>query len=214
MILVGQYDSPYVRRVAASLHVLGLPFARNPISVFADADAMRRINPLGRVPSLILDDGEVVIDSSAILDHIDELVGPGRALIPPAGPERRRVLRQTALAMGATDKAIAIAIERLILPAEKQYAPLTERLHVQLASGLDALETVPQTPWLGGARLLQPDVTVACLIGYLRLRLPETFPAGRYPALERLAAAAEALPALQATQPADFETVAFAGAIA
>lgn len=207
MILVGQYDSPFVRRVAVSLLILGLAFTRNTLSVFADAEAMRRINPLGRIPSLILDDGEVLIDSAAILDHIDEVVGPARALLPAAGPARRRALRETAMAAGAIDKAAAIAYERLLRPAEKQHAPWIERCQLQLATGLAALEALPQSPWLGGARLLQPDVTVACLIGYLKQRVPDAFPTGRYPALERLSAAAEALPEFQATWPGDIPYV-------
>ena len=82
MILVGQYDSPYVRRVAISLKLAGLQFTRDTRSVFADADEMRRINPLGRIPSLVLDDGEVLIDSGAILDYLDEMLGSERALLP------------------------------------------------------------------------------------------------------------------------------------
>jgi glutathione S-transferase len=104
MILVGQYDSPYVRRVAISLRVLGFAYEHDTRSVFTDFDAMREINPLGRIPSLMLDDGEVLIDSAAILDWLDQSVGPERALIPPAGPERRRALRLIALATGAIDK--------------------------------------------------------------------------------------------------------------
>src|SRR5262245_37644838 len=103
MQLVGQYDSPYVRRVGISLHLLGLPFTRNPLSVFAGEADMRRINPLVRVPSLILDDGEVLVDSAAILDHLDETVGPDRALLPPRGAERRRALKIVAWATGAID---------------------------------------------------------------------------------------------------------------
>ena len=86
MILVGQYDSPYVRRVAVSLRVLGFEYAHDTRSMFADFDAMRQVNPLGRIPSLVLDDGEVLIDSAAILDWLDQSVGPERALVPPAGP--------------------------------------------------------------------------------------------------------------------------------
>src|SRR5678815_1209188 len=138
MLLVGQYDSPYVRRVAISLHLLQLPFARNPISVFGDAEAMRAINPLGRIPSLVLDDGEVVIDSAAILDHIDELVGPRRALLPASGAPRRAALRVIALASGAIDKAGAIVYDRSLRPPDKQHAPWQERCAVQLASALAA----------------------------------------------------------------------------
>jgi glutathione S-transferase len=117
MILVGQYDSPYVRRVAVSLHTLGFDYAHDTRSVFADFDAMRQVNPLGRIPSLVLDDGEVLIDSAAILDWLDQTVGPERALIPPAGAERRRALRLIALATGAIDKVGVAAYERLMRPA-------------------------------------------------------------------------------------------------
>ncbi len=85
MILVGQYDSPYVRRVAISLRMLGFAYEHDTRSVFGDFEAMRAINPLGRIPSLVLDGGEMLIDSAAILDWLDETVGPDRALIPPDG---------------------------------------------------------------------------------------------------------------------------------
>jgi glutathione S-transferase len=83
MILVGQYDSPYVRRLAVSLRVLGFVYEHDTRSVFGDFDAMRQINPLGRIPSVVLDGGEVLIDSAAILDWVDQTVGPERALLPP-----------------------------------------------------------------------------------------------------------------------------------
>jgi glutathione S-transferase len=206
MQLVGQYDSPYVRRVAISLHLLKLPFTRNTLSVF-DVGAMGRINPLVRIPSLILDDGEVLIDSHAILDHIDETVGAERALLPRAGSDRRRALRIVAHATGAIDKAGAIAYERLLRPADKLYEPWIERCLVQLAGALAALEALPQSPWLSGARLMQPDITVVALMGYLHLRVPDALPAGRYPGLERLSAACEAQPAFAAARIGSDETM-------
>ena len=90
MILVGQYDSPYTRRVAISLMVLGIPYEHDTRSVFGDFDSMRRTNPLGRIPSLVLDDGEVLIDSAAILDWIDELAGPERASATSFLPQAAR----------------------------------------------------------------------------------------------------------------------------
>ena len=90
MILVGQYDSPYTRRVAVSLHLLGFDFEHDTRSVFADFDSMRTTNPLGRIPSLILDDGTTLIDSGAILDWLDQQVGPERALLPPMGRRASR----------------------------------------------------------------------------------------------------------------------------
>lgn len=214
MILVGQYDSPYVRRVAISLHLLGLPFERDTRSTFADAEAMRTINPLGRIPSLVLDDGEVLIDSAAILDYLDELVGPDRALIPPRGLDRRRALRMIALASGAVDKAAAIAYERMLRPPEQQFAPWLERCRTQVDSGLVALEAALAASaagsaiagWYAGApRPMQADIMIGCLVAYLRHRVQDAFPAGAYPAIEHHAAACDALPAFAQTRPADDE---------
>jgi glutathione S-transferase len=207
MILVGQYDSPLVRRVAISLHILQLPFTRNPISVFGDAEAMRAINPLGRIPSLVLDDGEVLIDSGAILDHLDEVVGPARALVPPSGAPRRAALRIIALASGAVDKAGTIVYERALRPPEKQHAPWQDRCAVQLATALAALEAAAPLGWFGGDQPKQADIITACAVGYLRLRLVEAFAPGRYPALERLTAACEDLEPFRATRPATDEAM-------
>lgn len=207
MILVGQYDSPFVRRVAISLHLLGMAFTRNTISVFADADEMRRINPLGRIPSLMLDDGEVLVDSIAILDHLDEIAGPARALMPARGAERRAAWQIVSLASGAIEKAGAVVYERALRPADRQYEPWIERCVVQRDSALAALEALPQSPWLLGARLTQADITAACMVGYIKLRTPEVLAGGRYPMLNALSDRAEALPAFQAARPAADEVM-------
>jgi glutathione S-transferase len=207
MILVGQFDSPYTRRVAIALHLLGLPFTRNTLSGFADAEAMRRINPLGRIPSLILDDGEVIIDSAAILDHLDELVGPDRALLPRAGRERRQALRVAALANGVVDKAGAIVYEGALRPTEKIHVPWIERCRLQVDSGLAALEAVTGAGWTVGERPLQPDITVACALAYLRLRLPEALAGDAYPKLTAFAARFSRIPAFVATAPATDEVM-------
>ncbi|HEU5057921.1 MAG TPA: glutathione S-transferase family protein [Kofleriaceae bacterium] len=208
MILVGQYDSPPTRRVAVSLHTLGIPFERDTRSVFADADAIRRISPLGRIPALVLDDGEVLIETSAILDHIDEVVGPERALLPARGRERRRALQVVALASGILDKVGTIVYERTLRPADKQFEPWLERCTTQAESGLAALEAVTGEGWyLGGPAPSQPDIAAACVVAYLPARAPWLFPAGRYPRLERLLADAEALPAFRATRPATDEAM-------
>jgi glutathione S-transferase len=198
MILVGQYDSPYVRRVAISLTHLALPFTRNGLSVFGDASAMRQINPLGRVPSLILDDGEVLVDSGAILDHLDEVAGAARALVPAKGAERRHALQIMAIATGATDKAIAIGYEHMLRPANLIHPPWIERNRVQLQSAIAALETLaPERGWFGGGPLMQPDITVAAALAYVRFRAPIAGEMPPHPKLERLSAAAEAMPAFQ-----------------
>ena len=131
MILVGQYHSPFVRRVAVSLRTLGFAYEHDTRSVFADFDAMRKVNPLGRIPSLVLDGGEVLIDSAAILDWLDQEVGPGRALVPAAGPERRRALRLIALATGAIDKIGAATYERMVRPSAFRWPEWVERCRTQ-----------------------------------------------------------------------------------
>src|SRR5579864_8101013 len=107
MVLIGQYDSPFVRRVAIALRLYGIAFEHRPWSTFGDAGKIAAYNPLLRVPTLVLDDGEALIDSTAILDHLDERVGPDKAMIPPRGAERRRHLRIIALATGLGDKAVS-----------------------------------------------------------------------------------------------------------
>jgi glutathione S-transferase len=201
MILVGQYDSPYVRRVAVSLRLLGLEYRHDTRSVFADFDAMRRINPLGRIPSLVLDGGETLIDSAAILDWLDETVGPKRALLPRSGAERRRALRLIALATGAIDKAGAATYERLIRPAAFRWPEWIERCRTQAQGAIEALGA---EPWPAGARLDQAQLTAACMIRYVRMADPELMPPGRYAALDALSERAEARPEFRATYPADY----------
>ena len=206
MLLVGQYDSPFVRRVAVSLHWLGIPFTRDTKSVFTDAAEMRKINPLGRVPALILDDGETLIDSAAILDHLDELVGPKRALLPRQGATRRNALRTIAIATGAMDKAVAIVYERLLRPPAARHQPWVDRCQIQIKAALDVLERQPLDKQLANGRTPQSAFTAACLVGFLNLRVPDAFLPVHYPALARLSAQAEALPAFKAARSSDADT--------
>jgi glutathione S-transferase len=201
VILVGQYDSPFVRRVAISLRTLGFAYEHDTRSVFGNFDEMRRINPLGRIPSLMLDDGEVLIDSSAILDWIDQSVGPERSLVPPSGAARRQVLRRIALATGVIDKAGAAAYEQLIRPAAYRYPEWIERCRTQ-ARG--AIATLAAEPWPHDERLDQAQITTACMIRYLQISGTDLMPPGSYPSLDALSARCEARPQFQATYPADY----------
>jgi glutathione S-transferase len=201
VILVGQYDSPYVRRVAVSLRVLGLEYKHDTRSVFADFDAMREINPLGLIPSLVLPDGEVLIDSAAILDWLDQTAGPGQAMVPPAGPERRRALRLIALATGAIDKVGAAAYERIIRPAALRWPEWMERCRTQ---GAGAIATLGAESWPDGAPLDQAQITTTCMVRYVQMADPELLPPGRHPTLDALSERCEALPEFRATWPADY----------
>ena len=186
MILVGQYDSPFVRRVAVTLHHYHMPFERNTISVFSQAKKMQKINPLIRIPSLELASGEILIDSWAILDYLDQLAGPARALTPSNGPERRKVLQAVALAAGTAEKAGAVVYERYFHPGKMLSKEWEERCLDQLHAGLEQLEKSCGTPWFSDLHMSQADVTVGCLLGYVKLRVPEAFPASKYPKLHGL----------------------------
>lgn len=207
MILVGQFDSPVTRRVAVTLNLYGLPFTRDTRSVFTDAATLAEITPMVRIPALILDDGEVMIDSAAILDHLDEAVGPSRALIPPNGPLRRRILQATALAHACFEKAGTLVYERYFHPPAHVSPAWEARCHAQLAAGLAALEARAATTFLCGESLSHADVMLTCTIGYLNLRLPAAFPAAAYPRLERLARHCETLPAFAAAAISPNETM-------
>src|SRR5947207_9867055 len=113
MILIGQYDSPFVRRVAIAMRRYGLTYEHRPWSVFADADKIAEYNPLRRVPTLIMDQGDVLVESSAILEVLDELADPERLLLPRIGPVRRDGLRVMALATGFADKSVSLYLETM-----------------------------------------------------------------------------------------------------
>ena len=201
MILVGQYDSPFVRRVAIALRVLGFGYEHDTRSVFGDFDAMRTVNPLGRIPSLVLDDGEVLVDSAAILDHLNELVGPERALLPARGLARRRALQVSALAAGAVDKFGAVAYEQIIRPAQYRWPDWIARCTTQGLGGLTALERLD---WDVRGRLDDPRIMAACLVNYVQLTNPGLMPVAAYPRLTALWQACEALPEFVATQVQDY----------
>jgi len=201
MILVGQYDSPFVRRVAISLRVLGFAYQHDTRSVFADFDAMRKVNPLGRIPSLVLDDGETLIDSAVILDWLDQSVGPERALLPPAGPQRRQSLRLIALASGAIEKAGAAAYERLIRPSALRWPEWIARCRMQAAGAIAALAAAD---WPAAGCLNQVEITAACMFRYMQMADPELVVPCRYPTLDALSLRCEARPEFVATYPTSY----------
>jgi len=201
MILIGQYDSPYTRRVAVSLGILGFTFEHDTRSVFGDFDSMRTVNPLGRVPSLVLPNGTTLIDSAAILDWLDQTVGPERALLPPGGASRQDALQRIALATGTIDKVMASAYERLVRPQPYRWPDWISRCRTQAEGAIAALAA---HSWPGNAPVDQACITTACMVRYIGLADPDLLPPGRYPSLDALSQRCEALPAFRATYPADY----------
>lgn len=172
MILIGQYDSPFVRRVAVSMHLYAIPFERRVLSVFSDFAAMLELNPLGKVPALQLDDGELLFDSRAILDYLDGLVPPERRLLPPEEPHRRYVLRIEAVALGLAEKLYERGFEFARRDQAKRDEAVVERIEKQIVSALSWLEALRPGPWLHGERMTRADVTAAIAVTYMREKQP------------------------------------------
>ncbi|WP_242111905.1 glutathione S-transferase family protein [Luteimonas aquatica] len=196
MILIGMLDSSYVRRVAITLDVLGLPFERRDWSVGRDFERIREFNPLGRVPALVLDSGETLIESAVILDHLERIAGPQHALLPSDPDARRRAQYLIALAGNAADKAVLVAMERIFRPAEKWHEPFLARCRTQIDGALAALEQACRArqaqPWLAGEAMSQADISLTCFVTHASEAAP--WPLDAYPALRARVARCEALP--------------------
>ncbi len=193
MFLIGQYDSPFVRRVGIALKLYGLAFEQKPWSTFADAEKIVVYNPLRRVPTLVLESGEVLIESAAILDWLDEQVEEDQRLIADHGPDRRRALKIAALGTGLADKAVILFYEG-VLHKEKSDVWVA-RCRAQIADVLDVLEAeraAVSTSWWFGERIGHADIAVACALRFVRDVHPDLF--GDHPALLAHAERCEALP--------------------
>ena len=134
MQLIGMLDSPYVRRVAVSLKVLGLAFDLDQVSVFRQFEQFSALNPVVKAPSFITDDGVVLMDSNLILEHIAHLAP--RSLMPADRAAHEIALRQIGLAMAACEKSVSILYERNQRPAEKQHQPWLDRVRGPVAGRL------------------------------------------------------------------------------
>lgn len=199
MKLIGLYDSPYVRRVAVSLCLYGIEFEHVALSVFRHQDEMRKSNPLLKVPMLVLDDGEKLLDSSFILDYLDSEVPLEKRLTPASGAARLQVQQQCATALVAVEKAVQVVYETTLRPKEFSYMPWVERCTTQMHTAFAMMEALPPSDAMTGAPLTQADVTRAIVYRFANYALPLEFRPGRYPQLERLSAYCEALPAFVQT---------------
>jgi glutathione S-transferase len=197
MILIGQYDSPFVRRVAVALQVYAVAYEHRPWSTFREGDKVAAYNPLRRVPTLVLDDGEVLIESGAILDYLDEQAG-ARALIAARGPERRQALKVCALATGLADKAVSLVYERIL--HDQASAAWTERCTQQIGGVFNVLEADRAgrdgAYWFGPT-IGHADIAVACALRFANEADPG-LEQGTWPALAAHAARCEDLDAFRA----------------
>jgi len=203
MQLIGHYSSPFVRRVAVTAIILGVDLEHRALSVFREFDKIREINPLVKVPSLLLDDGSMLMDSSIIIDHLESVRNSKVELMPRNADDVLKARQLTAIALAVNEKTAAIVYETSQRPADKQYGPWIERLQQQLRGGLALLEkgVTGVDRWLFGAALSQADITVAITWRFVlsidAVAIHET----DYPALAAYSRRAEQTPAFVACQP-------------
>lgn len=193
MQLIGQFDSPFVRRVGLALTRYGMAFEHLPYSSFGESDRFARHNPLRRVPTLVLGSGEALIDSHAILDHLDEAHGRDRALIAASGAARRAALRRCAIATGIADKAVSFFYAKTFAPSLDP--AFVARSEGQIRDGLAVLAAECASrdgDWWFGAEPGHDDNTIACVVRFLSEAYAYLVKLADYPALADHSSRAEA----------------------
>lgn len=202
MQLIGMLDSPYVRRAAITLRYLGIDFEHRSISVFRQFEEFQAISPVVKAPSLIGDDGGVLLDSTLIIEYAEALAaGSGKSLMPIDIDQRLDVLRITGLALAACEKTVQIVYEKNLRPLEKQHEPWLIRVHGQLREALVGLERFVDDGWVVGDTFTQADLTTAVMWRFTQIMVPDEIGPADYPSLAAHNQRAEALPEFQAFPP-------------
>ncbi|WP_343655355.1 glutathione S-transferase [Cupriavidus sp.] len=198
MRLIGMLDSPYVRRTAITLRLLGLPYALEQVSVFRTFEQFREINPVVKAPSLVCDNDVVLMDSTLIIDYAEALAG--RSLMPADLAARQRALRIVGLALAACEKAVQHVYEHNLRPSEKVHQPWVQRVNGQCASAFALLEAEMKSVPLPAVEqdLDQAGLTAAVVWTFTQALLPGRVEPASHPALAAFTAAAETLPAFRA----------------
>lgn len=199
MKLIGMLDSPFVRRTFITARMLGIPFEHQSLSVFRNFDEFHAINPLVKAPTLVFDDGDVMVDSTHIIAWLERIAPPGKSLMPSDAAGLRRCLQLTSLGLAAAEKSVHRVYETQVRPKECRDPDWLRRVEGQIRDTYDVLEQhVGDADWLCGARPTQADISVAVAWRFTHYSAPGLVADSDYPALAALAANAEALPAFMA----------------
>ena len=203
MILIGRYLSPFVRRAGTVLEHYGIEFEHRPIALGGGGqDIVRQSSPLGRVPVLILDNGDVLSDSALILDYLDTLAPPDAHLAPRTGAQERfRFLNALGIATGMAEKSVAVYSE-LARPEERRHAPVLDNASRQTRDGLAWLEARVKGPWMWGDSMTHLDVSTVCYWDFIRIGVPDLFATLDCPRIADIAARAGEIEAFRKTMPA------------
>lgn len=186
MKLIGSLASPYVRKVRVVLAEKKLDYQFVLENVWAADTTINQLNPLGKVPSLIMEDGDVLIDSRVMVEYLDTLT-PVCKLLPPNGRERADIKCWEALADGVLDAAILVRLERTQRPPELQSEQWVERQMLKVHNGLEVVAArLGESPYCAGIHYSLADVAVGCMLGWLSFRFPEIDWRSSHPNLARL----------------------------
>lgn len=202
MKLIGRNLSPYARRVAIWCALQGRQIEREMLAAGdpALAETIAAYHPGVRVPALVLDDGEVLIETYCICDWLDETGSP--RLVPASGEARRKVMQRIAIAHATTEKIVAMVYEKVRRPEEYHWPQMLERITMQVRGGFGAMEAfTPETGFLGGDTPDGSDIAVVCAYQMAAFATPWLVD-GRYPKLAALAERAMELAPFADTHPA------------
>ncbi|MGH8385587.1 MAG: glutathione S-transferase family protein [Pseudomonas sp.] len=194
MKLIGMLDSPYVRRVAITAKRLGIALEHESVSVFRHFEQFQQINPVVKAPTLVLDDGQVLMDSTLIIDYLEALAKPGRSLMPALLNQRLRSLRLIGLALAASEKSVQLYYERNLRPADIQYEPWVERVQGQLAAAYSSLEQeLEKQPLKTDGEIDQAGITLAVAWSFTNLVVPDQVTDEKFHRIAAFTAYAEGL---------------------
>jgi glutathione S-transferase len=173
MKLIGAAASPYVRKVRVVMAEKKIEHTFIHEDVWSADSTLHKINPLGKVPTLIMEDGGAVFDSRVICEHLDT-VSPLHKLMPAVGRSRIEVKTWEALADGLCDAAIAWRVEHMMHPQEHLSAKMLERQMGKMMNSIDAIAAgLAAKPFCSDGKYTLADVAVGCALGYLDFRFPQ-----------------------------------------
>lgn len=173
MKLFGTLSSPYVRKVRIVLAEKKLDYQFLLEDLASPESKLQEVNPLGKVPCLIMDDGTPIYDSSVIVEYLDTL-SPVAKLIPPSGRERAEVRRWEALADGVMDAAVLVRLEQTRRPAKQQSPEWIQHQMGKVDVGLQAMsKELGAKPFCNGNQYSLADIAVGAALGWLDFRFPQ-----------------------------------------
>ncbi|HTH76695.1 MAG TPA: glutathione S-transferase C-terminal domain-containing protein [Trinickia sp.] len=185
MKLIGSLTSPYVRKARIVLAEKKIDYQLVLEDVWAPDTTIYTFNPVGKVPCLVMEDGEPVFDSRVICEYVDTLSPVGK-LIPQSGRERIEVRCWEALADGVLDAAVLIRLELTQREAGQRSEAWLARQRRKIEEGLDAMASgLAGKPWCANNHYSLADIALGCALGYLDLRIADLNWRDKHPNLEK-----------------------------